>query len=54
MFALGFPSLASTSMEQGRLAECDKTAALDGLNRLESWQTPLEASPGAVAHADQR
>jgi len=27
------------------LAECDKTAALDGLNRLDSWQTtaPAEA-----------
>ncbi len=25
------------------LAECDKTAALDGLNRLDSWQTTASA-----------
>lgn len=34
------------------LAECYKTAALDGLNRLESWQTPLEASRAAVARVE--
>jgi len=33
------------------LAECYKTAALDGLNRLDSWQTAEAAIP-AVAHAE--
>lgn len=31
------------------LAECYKTAALDGLNRLESWQTPAVAPPAMTA-----
>jgi NAD(P) transhydrogenase len=33
------------------LAECYKTAALDGLNRLESWQTPLATVEAAAARA---
>ncbi len=31
------------------LAECDKTAALDGLNRLDSWQRAVPAPAGPPA-----